>query len=285
MERKNVGYEMVGALRQGDLLSWWKKNSPDTKSSYPWDLVCEYPDKKPDEMSGQIEAIGLSGSGKTEFLNFASRSLDQNKIIIRPELVIATPEGTTENWGEGENSRKMRGLMAVEFGIKHQMLIWDQIKFISHLQGDVEQVQTGKELLIERGTNDILCTDSFTRPEHYSIRYNRYFQNQWLELIVTSIALAQRVDAVILFGTNYEETQKRRIAAGLEPEGKYINRVNWPEIMGGYEWWLGAFYPLFRKAQGMGLLILDGTSDLDLNNQKALNFSKKVFEARIGGSF
>lgn len=281
MIRINVEAEMVQAIKDNQLLNWWKNNSPDRPEKYPWTDVCVLPEKTQNEMSGQIEVIGPSGAGKSEFLQYYRQHSDSN-VEILPELILRNSDGTLENWSHGENSQKMQGLMASEFGVRHQIMIWNQIKLASHLQGEVRQLQNDKllNLVMERTVNDVLCTDSFTRPEHYSIRYDSIFEENWLNNIFLSVTLAQKVDAVVLFGTTWQETKKRRTKQGLKSEGKYVNRQNWPEIMSGYEWWLGSFYPMFRRTNGMGLLIVDGTQPLERNNAKITQFCNQIFSVR-----
>lgn len=279
MERFNVAYDMLNAKKRGVLVDWWKEVFPNKVEKYPWRTRSELPDKKPEQMSGQVEIIGLSGSGKSKFIEYAKKRFSPSNVIIRPELFLRDERGLQEDLSHGSHSQKMQELMAAEFGRINQVRTWNRIKLISHLQGEVGQLRSpGKaNLIIERGANDALATDDFTRPEHYRVRYDPIFENRWLELIFFSLTLGQRVDAVILFETTWEKTQKRRIAAGLEPEGKYINSKNWPQILLGYEFWLGSFYTLFRKAQGMGLLIIDGTANLEENNIKAIKFCEEVF--------
>lgn len=279
VERCNVAKDMLGAVQDGDLLDWWIQNSPNEATKYPWELKHELPCKTPETLSCKIEIIGFSGAGKSEFLRYASKFFDSSDVLIRPELITKDEHGLQENWSHGEHSQKMQGMMASEFGVRHQMQIWNQVKLISHIQGSLDQLQSEGllSLIIERGCNDVLSTDSFTRPEHYSLRYDPLFDDSWLVLMFSSIMYAQYVDAVILFGTSFDETRTRRMAAGLTPEGSYINLNNWSETVSGYEWWLGSFYPLFRERCGMGLLVIDGTADMEENNKKALDFCRQVF--------
>ncbi|HET7099210.1 MAG TPA: hypothetical protein VFI61_03195 [Patescibacteria group bacterium] len=269
--------EMLQSAAKGKLLKFWKLNSPDRPRKFPWKPVEILPQKDPEQMSRVIEIIGPSGAGKTEAVNFLGHKFSQNlNIIIAPELVVYDGEGNVEDWGK---DHKLKGLMLGEFGIKHQMLIWDNIKLLSHMYHVAELIKNRmqKRLIIERGANDAISTQPFTQPEHYSIRYDPIYERDFLTHTFQSIALAEDVDAVILFGTNWKTTRKRRVDSGEKPEGNLINRKNWPEIMSGYEWWLGSFYPIFRKRNGMGLLIVDGRDDLNANNQKILEYCQKVF--------
>lgn len=250
------------------------------KDLYPWNLVEEMPSKEPSEMSGQIEIIGLSGSGKSEFIKHANNIFKDQEVVIRPELVTYNENNEPENWSHGKNSNKLKGLMLGEYGTAHQRMIWNQIKLLSHLESGIEADQKNKNLIIERGCNDVFASIQTTQPEHYSIRYNDKYRKLFNDVILQSIALASRVDATILFGTNWDTTTKRRINNGFEPEGNYVNFNDWGSLTSGYEIWLGSFYPFFKKKTGMGLLIIDGTADLDSNNHKVTEFCQKVFAMR-----
>lgn len=114
-------------------------------------------------------------------------------------------------------------------------------------------------------------------PELYSTRYDSMYNMNFLSLTFRALALAETVDAVILFGTDWKTTRQRRVVAGEKADGNLINRKNWPQIMAGYEWWLGSFYPIFKRRNGMGLLIVDGRYDLRSNNKKAEDYCNKVF--------
>lgn len=281
MQRINIGAEMIQAIRDGRLIEWWKENSPNRPERYPWQNIYELPYKRPEEMSGIIEVIGPSGAGKSNFLEYYGNNSKTEPLEIFPELVIRNEDGGKENWSHGEDSEKMQKIMAAEFGIKGQMLVWNQIKLMTHLQAEVHQLQNNKSsILLERGTNDGLCTSVFTQPQHYSTRYDQIFGDKWLSNILLSVTLAQSVDAVVLFGTTWQETRKRRLQQGSSAEGKYINKKNWPEIMSGYKWWLGSFYPMFRRTNGMGLLIIDGTQPLEANNKKITSYCDQVFSMR-----
>ncbi len=277
MERPVLASEMLEAVLHGKLLEYWKLHSPNRPMRYPWEEIALMPRDSLEGKHKVIEVIGPSGAGKTTFLNYLNKEFSDNaNVIIRPEFQVVR-NGLIQNL---DRELKMKGLRAMEYGIKHQMMLWDSAKLISHMSGMTELIEQHDRstLILERGANDVLAMNPFEYPVHYTLRDDTLFDRDWLRNIFECITLAESVDAVILFGSDWKTTKRRRVAAGLKPEGWLVNKKNWPEVINGYDWWLGSFFPIFRERVGTGLLVIDGRNNSEENNAKALEFSRKIIE-------
>lgn len=278
MERKSFAGEMLFAAIEDKLYPYWKKHSPDRKIGFVGEEIALKPVKDLIGSRKIIEVLGPSGAGKSTFMNELRENYAQDpSVIIRSELTAVNEEGRVENFGE---LLKMKGLIAKEFGVRHQMLLWDEAKLISTLSGLAEllSVPPPATLIIERGANDVLAMNPFEFPEHYSLRYNQTHNMESLKSIFESITLAEMVDATVLFGTDWETTRSRRVADGKNPEGWLVNSHNWPSIIEGYEWWLGSFWPIWRERQGTGLLIVDGRKPKYRNLDIALSYCEEIIK-------
>lgn len=278
MERPVFARELLNAALENRMLEFWAKNSPDRRMNFVGEEISLLPQHDIRQSRKIIEVLGPSGAGKSTFIQELQKRYSQNsQVIIRTEMTARTKEGNIEDFG---GLIKMRGLLAKEFGIKHQMLLWDQAKLIANLSGITELIQLSPPatLIIERGANDILAMNPFEIPEHYSIRYDETHRNQWLKNIFETMSLAEMTDATILFGTDWRTTRKRRIDGGQKANGWLVNKKNWPSIIEGYERWLGSYWPIWRERQGTGLLIVDGRNNSDRNNSIAMEYCRKIIE-------
>ena len=250
-----------------------------------------------------IEIIGLPEAGKTTGFRFLQDHFDTSlRSVFIPEL---QPRSSLS----GQRYPKGALRVADRYGLEHENVVSLTAKLISTAEAarvamefglsDAREGMIGKNgaVIIERGVMD-------TFPFHYwsmgslrgkdtlpysfedvvggQIKFDseRYSlpetANKTVENFAYALGMAQLVDAVVLYGTPQDISSQRRVDQGLEPEGRLNNSRNWPMLERGCAWWLGSIYPYYRQNFGTGLLVLDGTNDLEENNQKLLNFCEKV---------
>lgn len=301
----SLALEVLRRGGDGSFLKWAERNLSIVEPPL-WKTREVYP-KRGRRLSGIIEIAGLPEVGKSEGFRFVRDNLGSGiRGIFLPELELNLPGGRTVTRADAVLMRRMGGLEMennwLEM-VKLGILAHGFKKIIDLLITDTQNKEVGDPILMvcERGPNDILAMSSMVGhmalgkqelpaywEEHIiedGVRFDndRYlypgYGSKFLEVFLQALAMAEWVDAAVLYGygsKSFETVKARRQQEGSPPEGPWVNQKNWPLFLSGYGWWLGSIYPLLRKRYGTGLLVIDGEGDLKENNQKVLEYCRRV---------
>ena len=215
--RDVLAYEIFEAVQAGDFNKWWREHAPVVEDRFPWKEREILPTREGRSL-GIIEIMGHSEAGKSSGLNYLRDCpIKGYRTIIRPELIVDSPDGSRTDYGLGE----LKTFMRIVYGNARRMTFWNHIKFMSFGQGLEQIADLMKEdsrnqrkgnpikMVVERGPNDIVSTSILAASEKLgkgsvsrSQDLENIFDDLFLSTFFLGLAGAQWVDAVALYGVS-----------------------------------------------------------------------------------
>lgn len=146
-----------------------------------------------------------------------------------------------------------------------------------------DQPKPMQHILMMRGVHDFLSLSNWLYFSEKELRKppkeqhtNLFLLKIYREMLRKIINCIDLPDAVVLYYTDLQTAQERRVAQGKNPNGKMVNERMWPRMDAAYRWWLQHIFPYIRKRTAMGLLVVDGNQSIERNLKVTESFCKKV---------
>jgi len=229
----------------------------------PWPASRQNPDPKRLGQHLCVEIIGLPNAGKSTVINMLETEI--KSLVFSREIIIRREFQET-------GVLSVRGQSSLD--LQEASFDAQMAKIANYMAVDNVILRNRRELvLIERGPTDFLCQEHafaprVSNPENPS-DYKPPDRIQWT---MHALNFAEELDAVILFGISFSEAIKRELCHGGRRFGWVRNPIVWPHMLYGYDLWKEFLFPQVRKANGMGLLVVDGNQSPETNFQQVRNY-------------
>lgn len=280
----SLALEILGRYQDGSFRRWSEKHLGQGEP-YPWPPRVILPIRRAKTSSELIEIIGLPGAGKSAAVSRLKEYLSQQNIETKifPEL-----QYTDRLSGETHS------VIDIPKTIPHR--VYELVKLIgaiesfgASLQVHLEEARNRKPgnpilLINERGANDALVSLIRSGMMKLGNMSDNEFKKRSTEVYYWSLAHAEWVDAVILFGVSFQTAVRRREEMGKQSRGDWVNETSWPHLEKVYSWWLASIYPLLRRRHGTGLLVVDGEKPQDENLESIASYCQQIATFKNPGS-